>query len=124
MFSDGLKECVRGVPGVQSLLRNSDWKETEVPENRQRLNQLVANVGHPRHPFREVYGTEICLGPISGESTSLTIKTDGLRTEREACNTKSEPCILIGFSECSKAYRMFNPKNNQVLESWDMATLD
>lgn len=37
---------------------------------------------------------------------------------------KPEPCILIGYSEHSKAYCMFNPKNRQGYESRDVMILN
>lgn len=37
---------------------------------------------------------------------------------------KSEPCILIGYSEHSKAYCRFNPKNRQGCESRDVMILN
>jgi len=42
------------------------------------------------------------------------------KEHRKKLDAKSEPCVFIGYSDESKAYRLYNPKTKKTLVSWDV----
>jgi len=42
------------------------------------------------------------------------------KEHRKKLDAKSEPCVFIGYSDESKAYRLYNPKTKRTLVSRDV----
>lgn len=105
---------------IHSGLSESFWAEA-VRTSSYIRNRTTTKILHDKTPFEVWYGYKPAVGHFKVFGVKAIVLN---KTTTKKFAPKGTECIMIGYSEESKAYRLFNPKNRKVIIGRDVIFME